>query len=495
MAKITALEEAVPRRGPRVGRVLRSLFRSSGQKATVHDSIFNQYNGNVTQNFNYYAPTSEGFDGELQLPTVDLFDIEFVDELTVALKSKTHVHSARTPRGDVIVRIFEGDDAKVERKKHVELLAGISHSKHLSLVACSGERSQKTYLVYRGCADSGASDWMKQFLRDDIQTALLMACKLIHDVTNAVLYLTRFHGIIEDLCPGNFELLVDADGRISVCLVPASPRKHFWYGRQSGQSSVRREVLLADKVARRALFIASDRLYGDRIGLYASIFGRFVSCALEDKEIPTITTPRNQLSLTARRTIIWKMGNQHSTLELNSEQLSTLITTLKHRKDISFISYRHERPTDNLQVHRCSGYSREMILLGPTLKETVVVSESGPSQHEKCLVCGRRVHTRQNMPVAREDTLHRPMVAENYDNYYTSLPPDREELDEFPYGRGLSGSQEETRWTAECMLREVVKGKVSFAELRAYLRQNSLKLDPSTQEILVRPEEELKYLM
>ncbi|KAF7329305.1 hypothetical protein MKEN_00191600 [Mycena kentingensis (nom. inval.)] len=141
MARIDEIQEAPPQRSK-----FMDYFSKAGN-IVINGGQFIMDN----RKFVTVKPLKPKFDKRHGIETLDVQNIDLDGEI-IGVRNGTGLQRGillRTGEA-IVVRTFEGKDARQARDRYIKESIGIFHSNHLNIVGISSKRSPHSFVVYQG---------------------------------------------------------------------------------------------------------------------------------------------------------------------------------------------------------------------------------------------------------------------------------------------------------------------------------------------------------
>nr|GAT61152.1 predicted protein [Mycena chlorophos] len=455
------MQAQAPAKPPSRSLIRSVLSRLKGKKSTPSNQSVSFFNGasnfSVTgSNFvvdqrriTSIVQAAPVMDREHNVELVEITRLTLEDEFVACRGSR--LYTARIEGRAVIIRVYESHDANEARDRDVKLNTGLFHPNYIKIIGASVPKSPDVFVIYQGDLHSTASHKVASFLHEDLKTTLRESYQLVQDIVLALMYFRDRYDLFNkhDLCPADFDLLVDARGRVKLAIttVAATWRHRKWFSRKAlvhktvdedcpqGREIPLLDFLCEPVIKRREWIFWHHVNWVDSRSIY---YG---------KPPRSATLPRAGL----RRYIGWPTTLRHGTLELILESTIIEICMLSRATHIPFI--REDARVDNYwPTHCCAGYHREEIQLSNVslgrAGVTDILSDLAPLAGTRCGICNQIVPSQEELWPARPKAPARDPRRGYCENYYVARPPHgwNEDLaQQYPFGK-VSDTVEEEKW-------------------------------------------------
>ncbi|KAJ7919652.1 hypothetical protein B0H13DRAFT_238203 [Mycena leptocephala] len=267
------------------------------------------------------------------------------------------------------------------------------HPNFLRIIGRSSKTSPDLYLVYHGGAEYAAERMLASVLREELSKCLVLGLTLVSGISSALSYLASNEYPLEKMDSTDFDLLVGSSGHLQICMISGSTRP---WSEEEMRTEVRLNHVLElfDSLCKRAFREANCVLYADEVDRSTDFYSG--SSSIPDLSLSTSTPasqplPNTRLNRAERRELVWTTSNKASNLDVITQQIENFLVRFRTSTG-NYVRDRRYSAEEHGQIHhRCPGYIREEIYLGPGEESTFILSHSTPSPQEMCTVCGKIV--------------------------------------------------------------------------------------------------------
>ncbi|KAJ7279670.1 hypothetical protein C8J57DRAFT_1570689 [Mycena rebaudengoi] len=318
------------------------------------------------------------------------------------------IHAAEMDGRAVAVKVFNGHRAQQDRDEAEAISRNLMHSNFLCILGWSPKVSPDPFIVYHGAIEDSADRMLAAILRED-----LLKCLVLGVTMSGLSYLENKKYPVEYAEPANFDLLIDGDGNLKICLKEKPVALSYaGFPVKEMETRQRQDALeLLDSLCRTAFKDANRILYCNfphflLQNQHAHLLAadevdrtEFVPFSLdlpsasnlnlsEGPQFPSVES--TSMGSAERRELVWKSSDKTLSLEQVSQQLEDFLFCLRTARAKRNIE-RYLLHGTSTSHHRCPGYSREEIILGSQAQSTIIILHSTPSPQEICTVCGQVV--------------------------------------------------------------------------------------------------------
>ncbi|KAJ7279704.1 hypothetical protein C8J57DRAFT_1304014, partial [Mycena rebaudengoi] len=309
-----------------------------------------------------------------RLPIVNEETIHLIKELVCAPNYRMHA-------------------AQLEDREETEVASRhLMHPSFLRIMGCAPDLSPEPFVIYHGEVEGSADRMLAAVLREELSKCLIFGVTMVHGISLGLSYLSSKQYPVGYAEPKDFDLLIDANGNLKLCLkagkVPPPDAE------EDVPIDESRDALeLLDGLCRMAFKDANRILYCDEVD-------RTVDTSSYPDSHPatgpgTSFGPQpsadysTSIGTAGRRELVWKSSDKASNLREVSQQVENFLFGLRTAQSRRIVR-RYLSKGMSTSHHRCVGYSREEIILSLQAQSTVI-SHSTPSPQEICTVCGQIV--------------------------------------------------------------------------------------------------------
>ncbi|KAF5348053.1 hypothetical protein D9758_010009 [Tetrapyrgos nigripes] len=331
-------------------------------------------------------------------------NIKLLDQLSS--ERQYRIHSAKYKQRLVLVKVFQGTQAKKNFKEEKKQNQRLLHPSLLKMIGVSPFTTESPFIVYNFAPARGSVESrLASVLEKDLSDILLLGCKIVSELAIGLDYLSSEGARAGSSSKKSIEIFITDDDVLKIA--PDFGSLLIEDGGRHDGSNIDPLWGLFNDLCIKTFKQATCILYPDVRNREVSSTITEVSSApdpdpatdvLGDTESLTSGVSSNlhfkelEGSPSPRRELLWREssgGSQsvHAVAEHYREFWEHLNLTVGQ----SYHSYtmprkRAARPLRTV-VHRCQGYRKEEIMLTSDVSENAIVSHFIPSLYERCPVC------------------------------------------------------------------------------------------------------------
>ncbi|KAF5348011.1 hypothetical protein D9758_010011 [Tetrapyrgos nigripes] len=331
-------------------------------------------------------------------------NIELLDQLSS--RRQYRIHSAKYKQRLVLVKVFQGTQAKKNFKEEKKQNQRLLHPSLLKMIGVSSFTTESPFIVYNFAPTRGSVEsWLASVLEKDLSDILLLGCKIVSELAIGIDYLSSEGARTGSSSNKSIEIFITDDDVLKI--VPDFGSLPIEDGGRHDESNIDPLWGLFNDLCIKTFKQATCILYPDiRNRRVSSTIAEVSSAPDPDPATDVLGDTKsltsgvssnlyfNELegSASPRRELLWRESSGgsrsvHAVAEHYREFWEHLSLTVGQSYHSYAIPRKQAARPLRTVVHQCQGYRKEEITITSDVSENAIISHFIPSLYERCPVC------------------------------------------------------------------------------------------------------------